>query len=633
MATWLKHSVFFFFGIFSLSVISFGQQQNASVYYNDSSVYDVKHYAININATNNNLYIEGNTTILANSEKNELDLFYIQLNSVFTVDSVIFENIQCSFIHENDWLKVKLPNPIAENQLFRCTIFYRGTAQSSSKLMGLGIGDIDDCKIFYTLSEPYSALDFFACKQWVTDKADSVDIIITVPKSLIAVSNGLLQHIDSSKNNYTSFHWKSRYSAAYYLIGFAIGNFSEYSFNYYDDVIGDSIFFQNFFCQNNSLPEIKSDIDRTVDIMQVYEKLTGVPYPFYNEKYGHVIVPIGGGMENQTITFLGDFNFELVAHELAHSWFGNLVTCSNWNDIWLNEGFATYFSYLAYEKLLPELASDWLTSCLKQALLSKEESIYVPDIDVFNERRVFNYQITYMKGAYLVHMLRNLVGSDSIFFQIINQFLNRYAFVNASTQDFIELAEKVSNKYLTLFFQQWYYGKGYPIVNIEGKTKHRKLEFTLVQKSLSIYNSFDPFDIEILVKLENERDTILKLKVDTIVQYYTFWFNRVIKEIVIDPFHRWLIDVQMKIDIDTINHLTTNVYPNPFEKCFGIYFPQNFLTKKVYLFTIDGKLLLEKECTLSEVQICPPFDGNAAYLLKTFDGTIEKTFKLVRVAN
>ncbi len=610
------------------------QQQNAAVFYTDSSSYDVKHYTINLRAGNTSMFLAGHTAVYAQVTKNNFNKFFIQLNNALTVDSVIFNNQHCAFKHQNNWIKVYLPYLINENQFFTCTIHYHGEAVSSSGLNGIGLDSVDNCSVFYTLSEPYSALDFFACKQWVTDKADSVNIILTVPAPLKAIANGLLQKVEYSQPNSLTYYWKTNYPIAYYLIGFAIANYTEYSYKFKNESVGDSVLFQNFICtDDDNFNDVKPAIDETINILNVYEKLTGIPYPFYKEKYGHAIMPVGGGMENQTITFLSEFSFELIAHELAHSWFGNLVTCANWNDIWINEGFTTYFSYLAYEKLYPQLAPSWLTSCLNQALRFPDESVFIPDNQIFNERRIFNYQLTYMKGAYLVHMLRNIFQSDSVFFEVISQFLKSYAYSNASTNDFKMVAEQVSGLKLDSFFNQWYYGKGFPVVYFDGKTKHRKLSFSLYQKSSSAENYFTPFAVDIQVKFENGNDTILNVLVDTVPAKYEYWFNDVVKSIIIDPLHRWLIDVKTKLEVDTSDYDSANVFPNPFKNCFWILFPQNFSIKHAQLFTLDGKLILERKTYHPEFQICPPIDTNTAYLLRTNDGITTKTVKLLKLGN
>ncbi|MCX7986635.1 MAG: M1 family metallopeptidase, partial [Bacteroidales bacterium] len=534
-------------GMWLSTTLLFSQQEEANKYYNDSSAYDVKCYELRITATPDSLYLKGSTQIHAQALKKTLNKFYIQLNHALKVDSLIINGLKCSFEHANYWIKASLPQPIAAGNTFHAQIFYHGYAVSSNALEGLGIGmntgisNNHECKVFYTLSEPYAALDFFACKQWVSDKADSVKIYITTDKSYIAVANGILKKIEETLSGFHTFYWESRYPIAYYLIGFAIGNFRQYNFKFYSSAARDSVLFQNFHCYNDSdYLAVKPQIDSTISLIRFFETLTNIPYPFAREKYGHVVVPIGGGMENQTITFLQNFDYTLVAHELAHSWFGNYVTCSDWQNIWINEGFATYMSYLAVEKFYPENSLGWLSYCLNLALRDSLATVYIPNDKVFDPLRIFSYTNTYMKGAYLLHTLRYFVGSDSLYFQVWNSFLKKFAYGNAGVEEFKNILEEKTNKSWKWFFDQWFYGQGYPIINIKARLQNNFLSLTAYNKPSSSYNQYTELPVPIHVLLENGKDTILTLRISNNPTTFSFLFHTKIREIKIDP-KMWLL--------------------------------------------------------------------------------------------
>ncbi len=312
-------------------------------FYEDSSSYDVTFYWLNLNLSDNSKYISGNTSIVAKATNTNLSRFYIELSDTLSVDSIMINNINQSFYHKNGWIKTVLNNAIDKDKYFTAKIFYHGQGTSSNPLGGFNIDSVQPSTVLSVLAEPFSSSVVFPCKQYLTDKADSVFVYITVPNGQVVASNGLLKRKVVEPGNKITYQWESRYPIAYYLIAFGISDYKEYSYKFYDENYGDSIFFQNFvYSSPTFLNSVKSEIDMTVDVIKYYEQVTNVAFPFRKEKYGHVTAPIGGGMENQTMTMLSSFNTDLVSHELAHSWFGDLVTCSSWQDIWINEGFATY---------------------------------------------------------------------------------------------------------------------------------------------------------------------------------------------------------------------------------------------------------------------------------------------------
>ncbi|NJO90434.1 MAG: M1 family metallopeptidase [Chloroflexia bacterium] len=212
------------------------------------------------------------------------------------------------------------------------------------------------------------------------------------------------------------YRWKSKYPIAYYLISFTVADYKDYS--YYIKIPGrtDSLLFQNYVYNRPGYLEIyKPEIDKTADFLILFSKLFGL-YPFYEEKYGHCVAPIGGGMEHQTMTTLYNYSYTLVSHELAHQWFGDHTTCSTWQDIWINEGFASYCEYIAYENLgTKSEAESWMQNAQTRALREAEGSVFVPFTSANDEYRLFSSNLSYKKGAVILHMLRNEINDDSVF--------------------------------------------------------------------------------------------------------------------------------------------------------------------------------------------------------------------------
>ncbi len=556
------------------------QIENQQVYYTDSSSYDVTCYKINLSVSDNSKYIVGNTEIFANATSRDLNIFYIELSDSLETDSVIVVNNKVPFVHSNGWLKALLLKPVSNGKSFSVKIYYKGNGTSNGSIGSFETSVAYSSNVLFSLAEPFSASLFFPCKQYLTDKADSVFVYVTVPKGQIVASNGILKSKTEFPRNFVTYNWETRYPIAYYLIALAVSDYVEYSYHFYDEKYGDSIFFQNFvYSKEHFLDSAKAQIDETVSMIKLYEKITGVAFPFRKEKYGHVTAPIGGGMENQTMTMLDKFDFTLVSHELGHSWFGDYVTCSDWQNIWINEGCASYMEYLANENLNPTQANDWLKNAMVNALSQPSGSIYVPDEDKWNDQRIFNYALSYKKGALFLHMLRKNINNDSIFFYILNTFLNSHAYSNASADDFKVAAEQVTGLNLDQYFAQWYYGQGFPILNFDWKLQLDSLLITTHCIGSAESNPVFNFNLEVLLHLENSRDSIFKLPIFDTLQQFSIKLQSSLASIELNTDYSSIVSITsnppvLNIISETQSQMAqrVSVYPNPFYDSTTVHF-------------------------------------------------------------
>ena len=258
-----------------------------------------------------------------------------------------------------------------------------------------------------------------------------------MPSKCKAGSNGVLVEVLDLGNVFKKFSWEHRYPIDYYLISVSVAEYIEYTV--YANPIGTTnpIPIQNFIYNNPAtLPKFKKDIDETVEFIEYFSDIFGL-YPFHQEKYGHCMAPLSGGMEHQTMTTQGFFYNTLTAHELAHQWWGNHVTCKSWSDIWVNEGFASYAEYLMLEELYP---GDELVDMLDRhnTIMSQlGGSIWVEDS--LDGDRIFSSRLTYDKGAAFVHTLRYLINNDELFFTSLKNFQSSFTFSTALGVDVQEV--------------------------------------------------------------------------------------------------------------------------------------------------------------------------------------------------
>jgi aminopeptidase N len=560
--------------------------------------YDVKFYKLDIEANDSNTYVAGNTTILSKVTSSKLDTFKFDLYSGIAIDSVYQQNRKIAFIRQGDVAEAILPVPALLGELLSVTIYHRGTVPSNgfftpvaSKVEGKW-----KTSVTWSLSEPFGAKYWFPCKEFLPDKADSAWIFITVPNRLKAGSNGMLTATVPVGQNKTRYEWKTRYPIAFYLISFTVANYQEY--NFYARLSNqDSVLVQNLiYNRPNYLAENKRDIDKTAAFLQYYSSIYGM-YPFVKEKYGHCTAPLSGGMENQTMTTLSDFDSMLVAHELAHQWFGDHVTCAAWQDIWLNEGFASYSEYLALDRLYSHNAAiSWMKEAHQSALREASGQVCVPTDGLDNELRIFNSNLTYKKGASMIHQLRYELNNDSLFFGIIRQYLSEFKDSTATTRDFVKIVNRMSKQDYGWFFDQWYYGTGYPRMDVAWKQKKDSVLVVMSQSSSSgkmpVFKMH--FDLQLVYK--NGTTALVRLWQDKDMMRFSIPANGEIKTIRLDP-EEWLLK---QTSIDKVRELPTlsnpiNIEPTTFTSMIEIQFSGIVKSAKIKLEDMNGTVYLNEK--------------------------------------
>ncbi|MEN9973628.1 MAG: hypothetical protein RIS20_1975 [Bacteroidota bacterium] len=540
----------------------------------ETEKYDVHFYQLDLSMDNISTHVMGTGSIHATA-KQTLDSALFELFSSLTITQIRVNNIPVGFSRVLS--AVKVPVNAQSNQSFIIDVDYNGTPPTaqSNPLGGSGMTAAASPswgnKVVWSLSEPFSAFEWFPCKQSLTDKADSCAISITVPDSCKAGSNGLLEHVTPLGNGLTRYDWKHRHPIDYYLISVSVAKYIEY--NVYAHPIGapNPILIQNYIYDNpGTLPNFQADIDETADFIELYYDLYG-PYPFEDEKYGHCMAPISGGMEHQTMTTQGFFEKSLTSHELAHQWWGDNVTCASWCDIWLNEGFASYSEYLMLEHLYPGQEGPKMQQVHNSVLSQVGGSVWV--LDSLNEARIFDGRLTYDKGSGMIHSMRYLINNDNLFFDALRAFQVAYKDSTATGIEFKLFMENLTSVDLTPFFNQWYFGEGYPTYSLKWNQVGNDvaLEISHMTSMQLITPTFtNPIDIRFT--RQGQADTIIRFNLHSNQdQFSVYQLGTLSGTPTIDP-NNWIMnkvgtvsqDPSLVLGISSIEP-TSNicVFPNP----------------------------------------------------------------------
>lgn len=452
--------------------------------------FDLIYESIRITVNPSVKYIQGGIEFRIKSLKQGLNYLTMDCSDSLKVNSVLNKTGQSIGYHKNNTIHIQLKN-LAYGQFDTFFIAYEGIPPTT----GMGSFSFEyhgsNIPIISTLSEPYGASDWMPCTNDLEDKIDSIDIYITCPEKYQTAANGLLINKVTTAGA-TTYHWQHRYPIATYLIAIAVTEYAIFIDSCH--ISGVKMPVYHFLYREDSLIHA-NNFDLSKKLIQLFDSLLGT-YPFIHEKYGHAQWNRGGGMEHQTMSFMKDLNFELNAHELAHQWFGNKITCQSWQDIWLNEGFATYMTGIAYEHIAPIYFPLYIQTQMKRIMYQYNGSVYCTDTT--NIGRIFDSRLSYSKGAMILHQLRWLIG-DTAFYKAIRNYLNdpQLAYQFSTSNLLIQHFEKTAQMDLKNYFQNWLYGEGYPIYLFKENKDEKKLIVSqnTTHPSVSFYKMKIPISI------------------------------------------------------------------------------------------------------------------------------------------
>jgi aminopeptidase N len=551
-----------------------------------TAFYEVSYYRLNLDLDPSIRYISGSVSTYF-TPNTPLSSIVFDLTNQLTVDSVRYHGNSISFSQVGSLVvEATFSTPLPANILDSITIFYQGTPPGPANNLPFAQSSINGDPILWTLSEPYGAKDWWPCKNSLNDKADSVELLINTTLGNRVASNGLLLSIDTLGSK-VQYHWKTNYPTVPYLVSIAIANYDFYE--EYLHVGSDSVLMQHFLYQHQALANSSNE---TEEFMIFFTNLFG-EYPFIKEKYGHASFTFGGGMEHQTMSSMGSYGGELKAHELAHQWFGNKITCASWKDLWLNEGFATYLTLLTYEYGVvhsPGFYANYLGGMEQGALLHPHGSVYRLDTTVVFT--LFNQQV-YEKGGFVLHMLRWKIG-DQAFFQAVSNYINdpalSYGFAN--TKELKAHFEATSGINLDDFFADWVYGKGFPSYTTHWSQNGNWLDLDVYQAQSD--TSVDFFNLPIAYHLYSNTgwDSTVVVDPDSSGQRFSFNIPHTITVVVFDEENKVLNGSSLVTNIteNILKQTKVSLYPNPSSNEVFIQsdFPAAFF-KRIRILDLQGK--------------------------------------------
>ncbi len=526
------------------------QQKFNQVQYPGDSNIDVTYYKLDLDVTydenaNPVVYLDGVVTIKAKAIGSISSAFF-DLRDGFQINDLKVDDISTSaYTYNNDKVIIELGSTLNDGDEFSVEVAYEGVPINS------GMGSFEwntDFDVIWTLSEPYGAPDWWVCKDTPADKPDSADIWITCRNDFIPTSNGTLEAVIPNGNGTHTYKWHESYPIAHYLISMAIAPYEVFT-DYYKYSPTDSMEITHYnFPQYNTTQRINM-LKETPNMLEVFSDVYG-QYPFIDEKYGHAECLFSGAMEHQTLTSMGYYSTATIAHELAHQWFGDMITCADWQNIWLNEGFATYSESIYWERAYGhEKFMDDVLSNMNSAKRA-HGSIYVQDISSIGE--IFSSSRSYSKGATVLHMLRGVIGDDN-FFQTMYNYAHdpQVRHASAVTEDFQRVAEETSGMDLDWFFQEWIYDEGYPQYTYGWSSSENSGNYTVsgtIEQTQTVGPVFK-MPIEFVVEYTDGTEESFVVWDSTASMNFEFAVSKEPFDVNFDP-HNWILKDLQELMVD-----------------------------------------------------------------------------------
>jgi len=469
-----------------------------------SRSYDALHYRIKLNLNIDGKSFAGETTVTVSSLRDGLDVCVLDAEE-FSVTSVLSDyGAPLRFEQSDKELKVFLAQPCKFAEIASFTCFYSG--RDPKKGLRFAEETPDNPELAFSDSFPDNVHHWFPCFDYPNDKVTN-ELIVSVKSGYKVAANGRLDSVVEDKAAGTvTYHWSQELPHSTYLIFFAAAPYVVVRDSYKTLPVNYWVYPQD---EKKAFPTY----GKTPKMIEFFNKTFGYDYPW--QKYDQISVPSGGGAESTSATAMTqrimvdekdepDFSaIGIVSHELAHQWWGDLITLRSWAHTWMNESFGTYSDYLyfRFEKGDDEGAVNLLGKL--NGYLREAKTRYIRPIvsDRYDKPGDMFDSHSYPKGALVLHMLRTIVG-DEPFFATIRHFLHRYAFDAVDTSDFIRSVKTVTGQNLDWFFDQWLFKPGHPVFDIKSEwDETRKVVRLKVAQVQDFAKGIPVFRIPVAVKI------------------------------------------------------------------------------------------------------------------------------------
>lgn len=556
--------------------------------------YDVTYHKLEFTVNPAVYNIAGKITTTYTALSNMATLTF-DLSNTLIVSSVKINNVSLAFTQNTNELIITLPATQLAGVQATVEVNYAGAPPQNGFFAFTSTTHGQSIPVIYTLSEPFGARDWWPCKQDLNDKINSIDVYITAPSQYISVSNGVEPEAPVTIGTQKTTHFHHSYPIPAYLICMAVTNYTV--INQTAGVAPNTYPIVNYIYPESDTPILRSQLEQTPLLLNLFGSLFEI-YPFHNEKYGHAQFGWGGGMEHTTVSFMVNFGRQLIAHEMAHQWFGDKITCGSWKDIWLNEGFATYVASLAIENFDGQAAFiTEKTNMINDITSLPNGAVYLTDTEALNVNRIFDYRLTYDKGAMVLNMLRFKLG-DTLFFQGIKNYLAdaNLAYKYALTPNLQTHLEAVYGSSLTEFFNDWVYNQGYPRYAITAENvSPGQAKITVNQTTSDASVSF--FEMPVPIRLTGAGGVFQDVTVNNIAngQQFTVAVPFVVTGVQFDPKK----DIISKLSTATLATTDFNleqaiqIYPNPTSKSLSVDLPQGIEMESAVFYTVLGQKIYE----------------------------------------
>jgi len=559
--------------------------------------YDIIYHKLEFNVDPAVYLVSGKITTTYTALAN-MNTLTFDLSNTLTVSSVKINNVNLIFTQNTNELIITLPATQLTGSQATVEVVYSGAPpRNGFNAFTRATHGPNNTPVIYTLSEPFGARDWWPCKQDLNDKINTIDFYITAPSQYISVSNGVEPEAPVINGNLKTTHFRHNYPIPAYLICMAVTNYDVYTQMPSASTPLVTYPIVNYIYPETNSLEVRTQLDQTPELLNYFSTLLE-NYPFANEKYGHAQFGWGGGMEHTTVSFMFNFERMLVAHEMAHQWFGDKITCGTWKDIWLNEGFATYLAALVIENY--DSVAEFITekaNMIDNITSSPNGAVYLTDTEALSVNRVFDYRLSYNKGAMVLHMLRFKLG-DEVFFQGIKNYLadSSLAFKYAVTTDLKSHLEAVYGNSLTEFFNDWVYNQGYPIYNITVQnTAVGQAKITVGQTTS--HTSVPFFEMPVPVRLMGANGQSLDVVVNNTLNGEQFIVSVpfTVTRVLFDPNK----NIISRLSTATLENANFNfdtdiqIYPNPSSTTISISIPENIEIENAIFYSVLGQKIME----------------------------------------